>query len=303
MKGNIGENTKFKKKIKVVFFFNNMRGFETVKFFSKKKNFEISRIYLAKKNLNMKIISNLKKFPIEIIQNLKKPDIFKYIRKNKIDFNLICGFPYIFDNKLINSPKYKTINMHAGRLPHYRGGSPLNWQIINGEKFIYLSLLDINKNLDTGEIILEKKFRLKNSYDIKKVHNIANNLFPKMAFQALSKIIKNSNLKFKKQNNIHAKYFYQRKESDGKIIWNNKAKKIYNLIRAITLPYPCAFTFDNKKNKIKILKAKLTNFKLKKGEKIGKIIFTKKKIFVNCLDKKIELIKTSPKIKNSKYLN
>ena len=251
----------------------------------------------------MKIISNLKKFPIEIIKNLKKPNILKFIKKNKIDFNLICGFPYLFDNKLINSPKYKTVNMHAGRLPHYRGGSPLNWQIINGEKFIYLSLININKNLDSGEIILEKKFRLKNSYDIKKVHSIANNLFPKMAFKALNKIIKNSNLKFKKQNNIYAKYFKQRKESDGKIIWNKKAKKIYNLIRAITLPYPCAFTFDDKKNKIKILKSKLTNLKLKKDEKIGKIFFKRNKIFVNCLDKKIELVKTSPKIKKSKYFN
>ena len=70
-------------------------------------------------------------------------------------------------------------------MPKYRGGSPLNWQIINGEKYIGISILKTEEKIDSGEIIIEKKFLLKENYNIKKVHEIANKYFPKIRFKLL----------------------------------------------------------------------------------------------------------------------
>ena len=79
---------------------------------------------------------------------------------------------------MIHSATMGTINLHGGKLPKYRGGSPLNWQIINGEKFVGISIVKIGVGIDTGEIISEKKFKLKKElFNIKKVHDIANKFF------------------------------------------------------------------------------------------------------------------------------
>ena len=54
--------------------------------------------------------------------------------------NIFSGFPYIVKNNLYNLSRFGSINLHAGKLPKYRGGSPLNWQIINGEKKLVFPL-------------------------------------------------------------------------------------------------------------------------------------------------------------------
>ena len=66
-------------------------------------------------------------------------------------------FPYIFNKELLDTPKHGSINLHGGRLPKYRGGSPLNWQIINNEKYIGISIIQMDEGIDTGPILLEKK--------------------------------------------------------------------------------------------------------------------------------------------------
>ena len=68
----------------------------------------------------------------------------------------MCGFPYILKKKLFNIPKLGTLK--KGALPHYKGGSPLNWQIINGERKIGLSIIKINQKIDDGPTHSTKVF-------------------------------------------------------------------------------------------------------------------------------------------------
>lgn len=296
-------NLKYRKKINLAFFLNNLRGYQTIKFFSKKKEFKIKQVFLAKKNLNKKIINKLKKYSPIILTNPNKKIYLDLIKKDKIDFNLVCGFPYIFKESLIKSPKFKTLNMHAGKLPEYRGGSPLNWQIINGEKFIFISIIILNKGIDTGDIIAEEKFRLKESFDIKDVHNLANKKFPKILIKSIFNILENPNQKYVNQNEKKAKYYKQRKEKDGKINFNKKAKDVLNFVRALTQPYPCAYAYSKSKKKIKIIKVKKTNISLKKKEIIGKTNILNNKVYINCKDKKIELLLSVPKVIHEDILN
>lgn len=74
--------------------------------------------------------------------------------------SIVAGFPIIFKKDMIGVPKYGTINCHAGPVPNYRGGSPLNWQIINGETQIWVSLLRMDEGLDTGPVIASTSFKL-----------------------------------------------------------------------------------------------------------------------------------------------
>jgi len=105
-----------------------------------------------------KIINNNIKY-----QKIKDSNSKKHIRditNIKPDIAIVAGFSQIFNNALLNIPKLGTVNLHAGPLPKYRGGSPLNWQIINNEKKIGLSIISMDEGIDTGNILSKNFFKL-----------------------------------------------------------------------------------------------------------------------------------------------
>tara|TARA_B100001057_G_scaffold492738_2_gene585739 strand:- start:2624 stop:3505 length:882 start_codon:yes stop_codon:yes gene_type:complete len=292
------------KKIRLAIFFNNLRGLKTLYFLKKKKKIEVIKVYLAKKNLNKNIEKLLKKKSIkfEIIKNVNDIKIYNFIKKKNIDFNVLAGFPYILKKKIIYSAKVATINLHGGRLPEYRGGSPLNWQIINGEKYIGISILKTEEKIDSGEIIIEKKFLLKENYNIKKVHEIANKYFQKITYQAIEKLLKKKH-KFKKIVLKKSNYYPQRSQSDGKINWKKmNSRKINNLIRACSHPYPGAFTFNSQKKKVTIFDAKLTNIQNKKLQ-LGEVIKCKNFYFVKSKPKILKIVNFEGRISKGEILN
>ena len=120
----------------IAIFCNNSRGLKVINFLKKKYNIEI--IFLSKKKSQKKTyrIVKTKKVKSAIVKKLNSQKIYDQIQKANIDINVIAGFPHIFNNQMINSAKFGTLNLHAGKLAKYRGGSPLNWQIINNERKI-----------------------------------------------------------------------------------------------------------------------------------------------------------------------
>ena len=293
--------TKKAKKINLVLFLNNQRGYKSFLYLKKKSKFNIVKIFLSKKFLNRSVFKKLEKFSPKIIDDPNKNSVFNFIKKKDIDFSLVCGFPYIFDKKLLNAPNYCTLNLHGGKLPEYRGGSPLNWQIINNEKYIGISVIKMVPKIDKGPIISETKFLLKENYDIKKVHSIVDGLFPKLLFSSIEKIYFNPKIILKRQNEKKSNYFKQRTEKDGKIDWKDTAINVFNLTRAITKPYPCAYTFDDKIKKVKIIKCKI--YKKKKFTYFpGKVSIIKDKVFIDCWKGIIQVLKSSRRLKNGEIL-
>ena len=274
--------------MKIILFFNNQRGLSVLSTLVKKK-ISIEHIFLSKKNLNQIVFKKIckQKIPFSKVTNINSKKVELIIKKNKPDLNIVAGFPYIIEKKIYNIPKYGTINLHAGKLPEYRGGSPLNWQIINNEKKIGISIIKLTQKLDAGEIVSSKKFDLKNNHDIKRVHELSNKYFSLLTINAIQKILKNK--KFKKQDVKKAKYWRQRKELDGFLDFKTmKDIEVFNFIRAITKPYPCAF-INYKKKKIKIVKCKINKRALNLYP--GQILYDKKKLYLGCLKGIIEVVK------------
>ncbi|WP_075533759.1 formyltransferase family protein, partial [Candidatus Pelagibacter communis] len=237
-------------------FTNSLRGIYCLKYLKVKK-VQIKNIVISKKNLNPKVVNflNNNKIKFTIIKNLKSKKVLQIL--NETDLGLVCGFPHIFKEFQFNIPKYGLINLHAGKLPEYRGGSPLNWQIINNEKYFGISIIKIDKGIDTGDIIYEKKFKLLNKYKIEDLHRIANYFFPKLLYSSIIKLI--SGKKLKKQNEKKAKYYKQRKPKDSLIYPSDTLyKKLTLLLRAMSNSYPKPYIlYDGKKviiKKIKITK-------------------------------------------------
>ena len=287
------------KSLKILIFFNNTKGY-TILSGLRQKRIKISKVFLSNKNLNRFVVKKLKskKIKFNIIKKLNK-NFINRIKKMKADLSIVAGFPLIFPKDLIKATKFGAINLHSGPLPEYRGGSPLNWQIINNEKNIGITAIKMNHKIDQGDILSKKNFILKKNMYIKDVHNIANRYFIRMFPSVINDLIKNKNLK--KQNKKKSRYFSQRKPENGLIKWKKmNSLKVYNTIRALSNPYPNAFTYY-KDNKIKISKSKILNYKLK-----GKPGYFKKngeKIVVNCLYGRIVFKTKIKKLPYEGYFN
>ncbi len=290
-----------KNKKKICFFFNHERGLNVVKYFSKINTYEIKNIYLSKKNLNKKILPLIKKLNLNynIIKKVNSYKIISFIKKNKVDINIICAFPYFFKKDLLNSAKFGTLNMHGGKLPNYKGASTLNWQIINGEKKIGISIIKANTSIDGGDILSQYSFNLKDNHEISDVHKIVNKKFPVILENTLKRYFKG---KIKLKKNSGGKIYKQRSEKDGKINWHlMNSLEVYNFVRAITKPYPGAFSYIyNTKKKVVIYKC--AKSKLKPKIPPGYVFKIGGKTFVKCFKQSVEIINCSTKLKDRNLL-
>ena len=172
--------------MKIALFFNNLRGLEVYK--TLKKKFTVD-IYLSQKNLNKKLLKYFKNEKIIIIKKINSTNITN-IKKKNYYLLITAGWPLIFPQELIKAAKYDTINLHAGRLPNYRGGSPLNWQIIEGKKNIYISITKMTKKIDRGPIYITKKILLNTKENIKHLHNKVNKIYPYLVENTIQRIMK-----------------------------------------------------------------------------------------------------------------
>lgn len=248
---------------------NNIKKKNSLTNFIKKKN--IKCFYDKYINNKYKIISFLKK---------KKPDIlicisFKYIKK------------YIYD-----FPKYGTLNIHPSLLPKYIGPNPIRYAILNNDKYTGISILKINNNIDKGNILIQKKIKIKfndNYYTLfKKLSYYSAFLLKKILYKIFNKKKINNVIINKKKYTYTYKTFYK----DGKINWNNKVINIYNKIKAF-YKTPLAWTLILlKNNKIKTLIIKKALYKKKKHLfNNGDIKILKKKIKIYCIDGYIKIYK------------
>lgn len=203
---------------------------------------EYSIQYLAEKN-SIKFVSPSDPNSIEFLKFLKdkKPDLF-----------ILGGYGKILSNEIINIPSIFTINFHGGKLPQYRGSSPMNWSLINGESSFTLSIIKVDKGIDTGPIISESTFKININDTIVHLHSIANKVFPEMLLDVIEQI-KNGRYNLKEQEHKEGSYYPLRFPEDGFVLFDQlSAEQIHNRIKALTEPYPCAFSYYKKK-KVKFI--------------------------------------------------
>ncbi len=155
---------------------------------------------------------------------------------------LSCYFRQMVKDEILSIPKIAAVNLHGSLLPKYRGRCPVNWQLIHGEKVSGVTLHHMVRKADAGDIIGQESVRVE-------PRDTAYTLFQKLedAAERLLKRFMPLLLEGKApripQDHSQATYFGGRRPEDGKIDWSLDARSIYNLIRAVTWPYPGAFSF------------------------------------------------------------
>jgi len=192
-------------------------------------------------------------------ENINSEQFISKIKDYNCDLFVSMSFNQIFKNKVINLPKYKTINCHAGKLPYYRGRNVLNWVLINDEKEFGITVHYVDQGIDTGDIILQKVYDILDEDNYKTLLDKAHEGCAEILYEVILKFKKGSVKSFR-QTEFHPTGFYcsQRKDGDEIICWNQSSRKIFNFVRAICNPGPIARSFikgkEIKINKVELIK-------------------------------------------------
>ena len=212
-------------------------------------NVPISAVFTHRENPNENIwfdsVSDLcKKKNIKFFyaDDYNNEEILKIIEK--LDPITIFSFYYrkIIPQSILDLPKYGAVNLHGSLLPKYRGRSPVNWQLINGEMKGGVTLHYMIQKPDAGDIIAQKDVPISEM-------DTPTTLFAKLEKSAHTLLNENINAIISgrcnrtAQDESKSSYYGGRKPDDGIINWKWNTKKIYNLIRAVTKPYPGAVTY------------------------------------------------------------
>jgi methionyl-tRNA formyltransferase len=174
-------------------------------------------------------------------ENINAPEWVARIRA--LQPELIFSFYYrnMICQAILDLPRLGAVNMHGSLLPKYRGRVPINWAILNGETQTGATLHYMVRRADAGDIVDQEAVPIgpdETAQEVfAKVRDAAVRVLERQ-FDALCA----GRAPRREQDESQASYFGGRKPDDGRIDWTLSARQIYNLIRAVTHPYPGAFT-------------------------------------------------------------
>ncbi len=178
--------------------------------------------------------------PVYFPKNINQDKWVRVLREISPKIILSCYFRQMVKEDVLSIPKIAAVNLHGSLLPKYRGRCPVNWQLVHGERESGVTLHHMVLKADAGDIVSQKAVRID-------PRDTAYSLFKKLedaAEQVLKKYIPlllEGKAPRTPQDHTKASYFGGRRPEDGKIDWNQDAQSIYNLVRAVTWPYPGAF--------------------------------------------------------------
>ena len=218
-----------------------------------------------------------------------------FIRQLQPDLILSVGYRKIIPKAILDIPTEGAINLHGSLLPKYRGGAVLNWAIINNENRIGVTAHMMVEKFDAGDIVNQKEVEVRFEDSVFDVYKRTLSLYPEIVLEIVEKI-KNKTIIRIPQNEAEATYVKQRKPENGIIDWNKNSLNLYNWIRALTFPYPGAFSFINK-NKIIIWDSNIHDQVYSPKIEVGTIVGSNNKgIIVKTKDK--ALVITTVQINN-----
>ncbi len=179
--------------------------------------------------------------PVYTPESVNTPEWIERIKSWEPD--LIFSFYYrnMIKEEILNIPRLGAFNMHGSLLPKYRGRAPINWAVLHGEKETGVTLHHMVKKADAGDIVDQETVPIGYEDTSQDVFNKCVKAARLVLERQLDSITGGTAPRHKQDESL-ATYFGGRKPEDGRIDWTLDAEKIYNLIRAVTQPYPGAFT-------------------------------------------------------------
>ncbi len=211
----------------------------------------------------VKRYATAKGLPVLQPEKMKDPAFLDQLAAFKADLQVVVAFRML-PEVVWAMPRFGTFNVHAALLPQYRGAAPINWAVINGEKTTGVTTFFIDKDIDTGRIIMQRPFPIPDDANVEYVYDGLMRLGAETALATIDKmIVGNGHVDSLPQDQwapasgplrLAPKIF----TDTCRVNWNQPAKRVYDFVRGLS-PYPCAWSTlcDEAGNLLKNGRAKL----------------------------------------------
>lgn len=216
--------------------------------------------------------------PVYQPEKMKDGTAFEIIKNLNPDMIVVVAYGKILPKEIIDFPKYGCINIHGSLLPKLRGAAPIQWSVINGEKYAGVTSMRMDVGLDTGDMILKKEVEIN-------FKETSGELYDRLSYVGAEVLhdtviaIENGSAEYKKQDDSVSTYAPMLNKEISIIDWNETALTVYNKVRGLN-PWPVAVSFLNGK-KVKIISS---DYVEKVNGNAGEIIDSSGKLVVCCGD-------------------
>ena len=200
-----------------------------------------------------KSFTPIKKLALEnnilVLQPEKIRKEYQEIIDLKPDLIVTCAYGQIIPEEILSCPRLGCINVHASLLPKLRGGSPLHHAIIDGYDKTGITIMYMDKGMDTGDIITQSEIKILDSDTVGTIHDKLSVLGSELLLDTLPSIINKTNRRIKQDDTL-ATYCHNITHEEEIIDFNKTGRLIFNLVRGMN-PYPVSsFNLDNKVYKV-----------------------------------------------------
>lgn len=163
---------------------------------------------------------------------IREPEAVETLRSYQADIFVVAAFGQILPEEILSMPRYGCVNIHASLLPKYRGAGPIQWAIINGEKIAGVTIMRMDKGLDTGDMLFKTEVEIAPRETADTLHDKLAEAGARLIVEALAKI-EAGDVTPVKQNDADSCYAKMLNKSMGKIDWQMEAEKLDCLIRGL----------------------------------------------------------------------
>mgnify|MGYP002587593810 FL=1 len=204
---------------------------------------------------------------IEVFQPIKIKDEYQKILDIKPDIIITAAYGQIIPSIILDYPKYGCINVHGSLLPKLRGGAPVHHAIINGDKVAGVTIMYMDKKMDSGDIISQASTDIGEDTTLDELYSRLSCMGRDLLIDTLPSIFNGTNKRIK-QNEEEVTYGLNITKEEEKINFNNSINDIHNRIRGLS-SIPGAYAILNGK-RMKIYKSIKTN--ILSNDKAGVIV-------------------------------
>jgi methionyl-tRNA formyltransferase len=177
----------------------------------------------------------------------KDPDVLNKLKEIKPDIHIVVAYGQIIPASIIYLPQHNTLNIHFSLLPEYRGASPVQWTLLNGDEKTGVTIFELDEKMDEGPILSQAELEIGAMETAPELEDRLTRLGTDLLLKTLNELNRFTPVP---QDHSRATYAPLLKKEDGRISWIQTAERIFWKKRAFT-PWPSIFTFFQSK-RIKI---------------------------------------------------
>ncbi|MCH5275490.1 MAG: methionyl-tRNA formyltransferase [Lachnospiraceae bacterium] len=182
-----------------------------------------------------------KQIPVFQPERIKRPEAVEELRRYPADVFVVAAFGQILSKEILDMPRFGCLNIHASLLPKYRGSSPIQWAVIDGEEKSGVTIMQMNEGIDTGDILYQKEILLDKKETGATLFDKLTTLGAEAIVEALS-LLEAGKLKPVPQNESEASHTVMLSKAMGQLDFSKSAEELERLIRGLN-SWPSAYTF------------------------------------------------------------